>query len=145
VQDVSSAASDLELVSGYCDAWLAGDAIRVLSYYHDDLILEWPGRHRFAGAHSGLQASIEALAGLQEATNRIPMEVVDLLIGSRGVAASLTERWSRAADDGVLETLEHSRVLYFTITGGQLRTCRIYKSAQSEVDEWLREHGQPRS
>lgn len=127
----------VEVVQAYCDAWLAGDTMTVLSLYHDDLTLEWPGRHRFAGVHVGQKASIEALLGLQSETNRIPIEVVDVMAGSNTVAVSVVERWSRDGDDGEPKVLEHARILEYTVQDQQLRTCRVFESAPYDVEDWL--------
>ena len=127
----------VEVVTAYCDAWLAGDAAAVLACYHDDLTLDWPGRHPFAGTHVGLDAALEALLGLQAATNRLPVEVVDVMAGRHGIAVIVIERWSRPRADGEPEVLEHARVLEYTVEAGQLRTCRVYESAQRDIDDWL--------
>jgi len=129
--------SAVEVVRAYCDAWLAGDTMALLSRYRQDFTLVWPGRHRFAGTHSGLQASVDALLGLDAETNRVPVEVVDVLEGSRRVAVVVVERWSRDRDDAEPEVLEHTRVLEFTVQDAQLRTCQVYESAQREIDDWL--------
>ena len=129
--------SDVEVVKAYCDAWLAGDVMTVVSLYHEDLTLDWPGQHHLAGTHVGQQASVEALLALQAQTDRTPIEVVDMLVGQDSVAAKVVERWSRPADDGETEVLEHTRILEFTVEDARLRTCRIYESAQPEIDEWL--------
>lgn len=127
----------VEVVKAYCDAWLAGDTTAVLALYHNDLTLEWPGRHRFAGTHVGQDASIGALLGLQAATNRLPVKVVDVMAGQHGIAVKVIERWSRLGADGQPEVLEHARVLEYTVEAAQLRTCRVYESAQRDIDDWL--------
>ena len=133
--------SDAEVVRAYCNAWMAGDVMAVLTYYHDDLTLEWPGRHRFAGLHVGLQASADALLALQGATDRQPVEIIDVLEGSTTVAATVRERWTRTVDESGnesgAEVLEHTRVLEFTVVDEQLRTCRVFESQQGAIDEWL--------
>ncbi len=134
--ETSSSESDVDVVRRYCDAWLAGDTLAVLSLYHEDLTLVWPGRHPFAGTHVGSQAAIEALLAVQELTNRVPVEIVDVLEGSSRSAAVVVERWTRETD-GVPETLEHRRVLEYTVVDQKLHTCRVYESAQADVDEWL--------
>ncbi len=135
------AAGPVEVVRAYCDAWMAGDTVAVLGLYHEDLTLHWSGRHRFAGDHVGRQASIEALLGLQAVTNRVPVEFVEVHEGSMSVAVVVCERWSRDGDSGDTEVLEHERCLNFTIQDGQVRSCRIYESAQREIDDWLASAG----
>lgn len=127
----------VEVVKAYCDAWMAGDTTAVVALYHDNLVLEWPGRNRFAGIHVGRDASIGALLGLQAATNRLPVNVVDVMAGQNGIAVNVIERWSRVGADGEPEVLEHARVLHYTVEDEQLRTCRVYESAQRDIDDWL--------
>ncbi|MFV0308788.1 MAG: nuclear transport factor 2 family protein [Desertimonas sp.] len=131
------AAGAVEVVRSYCDAWLNGDTLAVLGLYHDDLTLQWSGRHRFAGTHDGQQASIAALLGLQAVTNRVPVRIVDVLEGAESVAVVVEERWTRDGEESAPEVLEHRRVLDYTVENGKLRTCRIYESAQREVDDWI--------
>lgn len=132
-----SSRSDIEVVRAYCDAWVAGDTTTVLSLYHHDLTLHWPGRHRLAGTHVGQEASIEALLALQAATNRVPVEILDVLAGANGVMVTVRERWSGEDVAGRERTLEHARAFEYTIADGQLRTCRVYETAQHEIDDWL--------
>jgi len=122
------------VVRRYLDAWLAGDVMTVLSLYHEELTLHWPGTYELAGTHAGQQAAIEALLALQEATNREPLEIVDVLDGDHGVAAIVVEQWSR---DDPAEVLEHTRVLHFTVHEDKLHSCRVFESAQAEIDAWL--------
>lgn len=116
---------------------VAGDTAAVLALYHKDLTLDWPGRHRLAGTHVGQDASIEALLGLQAATNRLPVKVVDVMAGQNGIAVKVLERWSRLGTAGQPEVLEHTRVLEYTVEDNQLRTCAVYESAQGDIDDWL--------
>lgn len=129
---------DAAVVRTYCEAWMAGDAATVLSLYHSDLTLIWPGRHGLAGSHVGRDAALEALVALQVATNREPIEIVDVLDGTSCVAAIVVERWQRQDSKGESETLQHRRVLEFAVAEGLLIRCQIYESAQAEVDDWLR-------
>jgi ketosteroid isomerase-like protein len=133
---VSTNAADV--VRSYCDAWMASDTVAVLSHYHADLTLHWPGSHHLAGQHVGQQASLEALMALQAATNRVPSEIVDVMVGRRGVAVNVIEKWTRSHDDGSQDTsMNVSRALVFTVEDGLLRTCHVYESAQPAIDEWL--------
>lgn len=127
------------VVRAYCDAWLAGDTATVLSLYHDDLTLVWPGRHRFAGVHEGQAAAIEALLGLQAATNRRPVEVLDLMTGHAAVMVTVIERWTRDEDEST--SIEITRGLEYTVVDGKLRTCRLYETDQPAVEEWLADTG----
>ncbi len=120
------------IVRSYCDAWLGGDTIKILSLYHDDLTLYWSGRHHLAGTHIGQGESINALLALQALTNRKPLRVVDIFTGTDSVIALVVEQWSRDT-----ETIELTRALDFTVANGKLRTCRIYESNQPAIDDWL--------
>jgi ketosteroid isomerase-like protein len=121
------------VVRNHCDAWLAGDVAALFDAYHDDVVLEWPGRHRLAGAHRGKDAALAALIALQAATDRTVLRVDDVTVGERSVVALVTERWT---GDGV--TLELDRALEYTVADGLILTCRIYESDQAAVDESLR-------
>lgn len=123
------------IVEAYCDAWMAGDVLAVLGFYHDDLELTWPGRNHLAGVHQGQAASVEALLKLQELTGRQPLEVLDIAQGEKLVIATVIERWTDPANDA--RSVDLRRVLEFTVTDGQLRTCRVYESDQHIIDEWI--------
>lgn len=131
----------VQVVKNYCDAWMAGDVMTVLSLYHDDLTLIWPGRHSFAGTHAGQRASIEALAGLQSRTNRRPIEIIDVLIGASSVMAIVVERWTRPDDESF--TMDITRGLEWTIENAKLRTCRLFETDQPAIDDWLGRSEQP--
>ncbi len=129
----------IDVVRAYCNAWLAGDTMTAVGLYHPDLTLLWPGHHRLAGVHEGIDASITALLDLQTITNRRPIEVEQFLVGPDSVMVVVIERWSSDSVDGGREgrTLELRRILEFTVADDQLRTCRIFESAQAEIDEWI--------
>jgi ketosteroid isomerase-like protein len=120
------------VVRSYCDAWLAGDVAALFDAYHDDVVLEWPGRHRLAGEHRGKDAALTALITLQASTDRTVLRVHDVAVGERSVVALVAERWTR---NGV--TLELDRALEYTVADGLILSCRIYESDQAAVDEWL--------
>ncbi len=128
--------ADQQIVERYCAAWIAGDTLAVVSLYHPDLELQWPGVHRLAGTHHGRDDSINALLALQAVTNRTPVDLVDVLIGSHSVMAVVDERWTDPTP-GETNTIVMRRHLDFTVLEGQLRTCRIYESDQAVVDDWI--------
>lgn len=125
----------VDVVRTYGEAWMAGDVSTVVGLYHDDLTLEWFGDHRLAGTHVGMQASLEALLELQAVTNREPLDVEQLLAGPDSIIMIVKERWTSLTD--AARVLEHRRALEFTVADAKLRTCRIYETAQSEIDAWL--------
>jgi uncharacterized protein len=124
-----------QVVEAYCDAWMAGDTMAVLSLYHPDLTLIWPGRHHLAGVHEGLNASIEALLALQALTNRRPIEIVEVAEGRDAVVLLVVERWSHP--DDAEKVLETRRALEYTVAEDKLRTCRVYESEQGAIDDWI--------
>ncbi len=123
---------DIDVVRAYCRAWTRGDAAAITALYHDELTLIWPGRHRLAGRHTGRDAALAALLELQSITNRVPVEIVDVLAGERSVIAIAIERWS-----GEGEVVDVRRALEYTIADGKLRTCRVYEADQPTVDAWI--------
>lgn len=131
----------VDVVRTYCDAWLAGDTMTVVGPYHPELTLIWPGRHRLAGTHIGLDASVTALLDLQAITNRRPIEVEQILVGPDSVMATVIERWTTDGvdrpEDGEPRSLDLRRVLEWTVCDGQLRACRVFESAQGEIDAWI--------
>ncbi|MEO1057200.1 MAG: nuclear transport factor 2 family protein [Actinomycetota bacterium] len=124
---------DEAVVRAYCDAWLAGDVMAVLAMYHDDLTLMWPGRHPLAGTYQGVSTAVEALLALDAATNRVPVEVIDVLGGAHGAVAIVRERWSRGDHDSI----EVQRALHYTVRDGRLHTCRVFEFDQPSIDDWL--------
>lgn len=120
------------VIRRYCDAWLAGDVAALFDAYHDDVVLEWSGRHHLAGTHRGKDAALHALVTLQAATDRKVVQVRDLTVGDRSVVALVTERWTR---DG--SALDLDRALEYTVADGRILTCRIYETVQDAIDAWL--------
>lgn len=134
-----SSVAPADVVRTYCDAWMRGDALAVLALYHDELTLEWPGRHRLAGVHTGQAAAIDALLALQAITNRLPLAIIDVLVGAHSVMALVRERWT--GDDGEVASIELVRGLDYTVVDGHLHTCRILESDQRAVDDWIERFG----
>lgn len=128
-------ATKRSVVEAYCEAWMAGDAMTVLSLYHDDLVLTWPGRHHLAGVHEGQASSIDALLALQALTNRVPIEIVDVLEGERSVMVIVVERWSDEVDPA--RTMNVTRALEYSVVDDKLRTCRIFEADQPAIDDWI--------
>ena len=111
----------------------------VLGFYHDDLVLSWPGNNHLAGDHVGQAASIDALLTLQTLTNRVPTEIVDVLEGAHSVMAVVIERWISPTDPNRI--LDVTRALDFTVVDEKLRTCRIFETDQPTVDAWIDAEG----
>jgi len=123
----------LRVVSAYADAWMAGDLETVLGLYHPDLVLIWPGDHALAGEHRALDASLTALAALQEATGRQPITIHSIVEEAGVVVLDVTERWIDAAGEPTLVRRE----LHHTVADGQLHTCRVVEADALAVDAWL--------
>lgn len=121
-----------EIVRSYCDAWVRGDTPAIVGHYHEDLTLRWPGCHRLAGTHRGLDAALTALLELQTSTNRVPERIVDVASGDRSVVVIVDERW---ADER--RSIELRRALEFTVADDQLHSCQIYETDQAAVDAWI--------
>lgn len=120
------------VVRGYCAAWMAGDVDALLGLYRPDLTLVWPGSHRLAGTHDGLDDSLMALAQLQVVTNRKPIELVDVLVSDQRTMAIVVEEWTQGS-----ERLEPLRALDFVVEDAMLRHCRIFERDQHAVDAWV--------
>ncbi len=123
------------IVAAYCDAWMAGDVLAVLGFYHGDLALTWPGRNQLAGVHEGQAAAVDALLRLQELTNRQPLELVDIHQGQDSVMVVVVERWTDPGNPS--RSVDLRRALEFTIEDDKLRTCQVYETDQHVVDEWI--------
>ena len=128
-------APDTDVVRRYCDAWMAGDLDHIISAYHDDIVLHWPGRHRLAGDHVGLDAALAALGAAQQRAERQLIEVHDILEGEHGVAVIVTERWT-LRDPGE-SPVDLKRVLEYRVADGKLRECWIYESDQAAIDHLI--------
>jgi len=130
---MTDGASALAVVQTYADAWLSGDLVTVLGSYHRELTLTWPGTHRLAGVYQGLDASLTALASLQEVTARQPIVVHDITDTAGRISLDVTERWI----DGDGAATDVRRTMHFTVADDLLHTCEVVESAPQLVDDWL--------
>ena len=135
----TTAQQPIDVVRAYCDAWLAGDRMAILGHYHPDITLLWAGKHRLAGTHCGLPAALDALMALQAVTNRVPIDVVDVLGSPAGAMAIVRERWTKGSADSLSDSIMLTRALSFTVVDEKLRTCQIFEFDQNAIDAWLSE------
>ena len=62
---------NLEVLRAYFAAMERGDRERAMSYYHEDVVLEVPGRHAVSGRYEGLDGLKRFGAKMAEATGGI--------------------------------------------------------------------------
>ena len=121
-----------DIVRAYTDAWLAGDIGRVLDLYHPDLVLHYGGANPLSGDHRGKGAAITALLTVQEATQRVPLAVLDIMESDLHAAAWVRERWIVGGN-----TVELDRLLVYRTADGMLAECWLYDQDQAFVDQVL--------
>ena len=120
------------VVRAYTDAWLAGDFMSVLDLYHDDLVLHYGGSNLLTGDHVGKDAAVTALLTVQTKTERVPLEVIDVLESDAHASAWVRERW---IVDG--EPVELMRLLVYRVADGKLAECWLFDHDQALVDRVL--------
>ena len=120
------------VVRAYTDAWLAADFMSVLDLYHDDLVLHYGGSNPLTGDHVGKDAAVTALLTVQTKTERVPLEVIDVMESDAHAAAWVRERW---IVDG--EPVELMRLLVYRVADGKLAECWLFDHDQALVDRVL--------
>jgi ketosteroid isomerase-like protein len=120
------------VVRAYTEAWLSGDLDTVLALYHDDLVLHYGGNHSLTGDHVGRDAALTALLTIQARTERVPLEVIDVMSSDDHAVAWVRERWTVG---GVPHEL--TRVLVFRVADDQLVECWLYDNDNALVDRAL--------
>jgi ketosteroid isomerase-like protein len=120
------------VVRAYTDAWLAGDVAAVVDLYHDDLVLHYGGAHALSGDHVGKEAALTALLTIQARTDRVPLEVLDVMSSSDHATAWVRERWTVAG-----EAHELTRAMIYRVVDGRLAECWLYDDDQALVDRAL--------
>ena len=132
VRDTPPMTSHGDIVRAYTEAWLAGDIDTVLDLYHPDLVLHYGGANPFAGDHVGKDAAITVLLAVQERTQRVPVQVLDIMESDIHAAAWVRERW---IVDGA--PLELERLLVYRTADDMLAECWLYDQDQALVDRVL--------
>ena len=99
---------------------------------HDDLVLHYGGAHSLTGDHVGKDAALTALLTVQARTERVPVEVIDVMASDDHATVWVRERW---IVDG--EEHELARVLVYRVADGKLAECWLYDSDSALVDRAL--------
>lgn len=126
---VTSPHSIDQVLRRYADAWTAGDLTAVLDAYHPDFTLHYFGASPLAGTHEGRDAALKVLSEATARTNRVLVEVVDVLGGADLGALVVLERLG--PDDDAREV---RRVLLYRTQHDKLLECWLYDEDQAFVD-----------
>lgn len=118
-----------DVLRRYADAWRAGDLAQVLDLYHDDFVLHYFGESPLAGTHEGKDAALKVLGTATALTNRVLVDVVDVLAGAELGALVVVERLG-AGD----EARDLKRVLLYRVRDDKLGECWLYDEDQRFVD-----------
>lgn len=128
-----TSADDTRLVlERYAAAWLKGDIATLSALYGDDIVFNYLGRHGLSGRHEGKARATAALMEFNKRTHRRLKSVTDVMAGPQLGALVVRETMGPLA-------LEVTRVLVYTVSGGQMRTCTIYDEDQGLVDRLVGE------
>jgi ketosteroid isomerase-like protein len=123
-----------EVLHRYAEAWKAGDLVRILDAYADDVVFHYFGTHAHAGRHVGKDAAVAAMAAVSSKATRTLLEIEDVLVGDGDRGAILaTERLERDGD-----AVEVHRALHYRVAGGRIVECWLYDQDQQLIDRMLR-------
>lgn len=111
----------------YAAAWLKGDVATLNALYGDDIVFNYLGRHGLSGRHEGKARATQALIEFNRRTGRRLKAVTDVVAGPVLGALVVRETMGPEAD-------EVTRVLVYTVSDGQMRTCTIYDEDQGLID-----------
>jgi ketosteroid isomerase-like protein len=122
------------VLDAYAAAWGRGDPEAAFEFYADDVVMRLPGRGSLAGTHTGRDAVIDAIRGLLDRTDGLPVEVevIDRLTSPDRVALLLREAASRGS-----EHLELRRVNLYRVSAGKIVEIEIFEADQYEVDAFF--------
>lgn len=121
-------ADDTRLVlERYAAAWLRGDVATLSALYADDIVFDYLGRHGLSGRHEGKARAMAALIEFGRRTGRRLTSVTDVMAGANLGAIVVRETMGP-------EAVEVTRVLVYTVRGGQLRSCTIYDEDPALID-----------
>lgn len=116
----------------YAEAWLKGDIATLNALYGDDIVFNYLGGHGLSGRHDGKARATAALIEFNRRTGRRLKSVTDVMAGPSSGALVVRETMGP-------EAVEVTRVLVYTVSGGQLRTCTIYDEDQALIDRLVGE------
>ena len=121
-----------ELITDYLAAAKRGDWATAYGYFADDLVINVPGRSRFAGRHQGKEAAITYIETIRDhyRHGQIELDVVDMLVSDERVALVLRERFR---DESGTIGIRRSNV--YRVEGGEIVEVSIFEGDQYVVDE----------
>lgn len=122
-----------EVLRAYAEAWQAGDLVRILDAYADDVVFHYFGTHPHAGRHVGKEAAVGAMAAVSAKATRTLLAVEDVLVGRDDLGAIVVRE--RLARDG--EVAEVVRALHYRVAGGRITECWLYDQDQRLIDRML--------
>ena len=121
------------VLRAYATAWLASDLDTVLASYHDDIELHYMGQSPLAGTHRGREAAFVALGQASARTQRVLIDVEDVLVGE-SLGALI------AVEDLGEPPQRVRRVLLYRVEDGKLRECWLFDEDQRFIDSlWSKE------
>lgn len=121
------------VLRAYAAAWLASDLDAVLASYHDDIELHYMGQSPLAGTHRSREAAFVALGQASARTQRVLIDVEDVLVGE-SLGALI------AVEDLGDPPQRVRRVLLYRVEDGKLRECWLFDEDQRFIDSlWSKE------
>ena len=121
------------VLRAYATAWLASDLDTVLGSYHDDIELHYMGESPLAGTHRGRDAAFVALGQASLRTQRVLIDVEDVLVGE-SLGALI------AVEDLGDPPQRVRRVLLYRVEDEKLRECWLFDEDQRFIDSlWSKE------
>jgi len=121
-----------DVLAAYADDWARRDTGALVSAYHDNFTLFYPGRHALAGVHRGKSAALAALQEIARRTRRELVAVVDIMAGAHEGALHVIERWSTGE-----ARINVERVLVYTLRDGLLYECHLFDGDAALVETFL--------
>jgi ketosteroid isomerase-like protein len=127
-----------QIVQGYLDAWISGDAEKGKSYFADDVVAYVSGTHHLSGTYHGVDdimtRYIEPVVAMTEG-NWAVVSVEDVLSSETRAIAMVTERFQRPGR----EPLESERLAIYDIEDGKIVRLSAYERDQAAVDAYFSE------
>jgi uncharacterized protein len=111
----------------YAAAWLKGDLATMSALYGEDFTLNYLGSHGLVGTHAGKARALAILGEFTRRSGRRLKAVTDVMSGAHLGALVVREAMGP-------EAIEVERVLVYTVSGGQMRTCTVFDEDQELVD-----------
>jgi ketosteroid isomerase-like protein len=127
-----------QIVQGYLDAWISGDAEKGKSYFADDVVAYVAGTHHLSGTYHGVDEImtkyIEPVVAMTEGNWEV-VSVEDVLPSETRAIAMVTERFQRPGRD----PLESERLAIYDIKDGKIVAVSAYERDQAAVDAYFSE------